>query len=154
MLCWPALVILGALSPLFVPKTYSATAFVDRGSASMEEFKQVFDEIAPKSEDVTIEPLKNVDLVMITTRDLNSQQALDKANSVAAKIVEKLEKKPSQFSRRVVPAPRVLPPARPIVWANILVSAVLGLFPAVIGLILFLLGRRPHRELTPAAQIA
>jgi hypothetical protein len=157
ILCWPALIILGALSPLLVPKTYSASSFVDRGSASAEDFKEAFEQVASKTQDVTMQFLENSDLVAITARDLKSQSAVDKANSITAKLVEKLEKlekQPSQFPRVKIPAGDVLPPARPVVWLNILVGAVAGLFPAVLGLILFLLGRRPHRALTPMAQIA
>jgi hypothetical protein len=159
MLCWPALVILGALSPLFVPKTYTASSFVDRENASIEEFKQAFDEVAPKDQDVTMEPVKNTDLVAITARDLKSQAALDKANSVSSQVVEKLEKlekKPSQFPRVrvVIPESSPLPPARAVVWLNILVGAVVGLFPAIIGLVLFILGRDPRRPVAPAVQVA
>lgn len=154
MLCWPALVILGALSPLFVPKTYSATSFIDRGNASMEEFKKAFERVVPKTPDVTMEPVANTDLVAITARDLKSQAAVDRANSVASNLVEKLEKKPSQFPRVAVPESSALPPARAVVWVNILVGAVVGLFPAVIGFILFLLGRRPDRAPRLAAQPA
>jgi len=126
----------------------------------MEEFNQAVDQVAPKGQGVTIEPVENTDLVQITARDLKSQSAIDKANSVTAKLVEKLEKmekpekQPSQMPKVKISTGEALPPARPVVWLNILVGTVLGLFPAVIGLILFILGGRSHRAVTPATQTA
>ncbi len=123
----------------------------------MEEFKQAFEQVAPKSQDVTLEPVENTDLVQISARDLKSQSAVDKANTVTAKVVEKLEKlkkTPSQFPRVKVASAEASPPPRPVTWLNILVGAVLGLFPAVIGLILFILGRHPERAVAPAPQVA
>jgi hypothetical protein len=154
MLCWPALVVWSPVAAYFTPQWYYATSMVDRGSASVDEFNQAFERVAPKSGDTTMQPVRNTDLVAVTVRDHTSQLAVDRANSVAAQVVANLRTTPSTFPRVNISAAEATPPPHPIVWVGILVGAVIGLFPAVVGLAFFLIGRRSARAATPATQLA
>lgn len=142
LLVMPLLVAWFGLHAYLAPEWYVSTVMIERGSATFEDVNKAFQEIAPKNPDVTLQNIENTDLVEIRARDLKAQPATDKANAVAAALEQKLPDPGSQFPRiRIGPEPATQPIRFPVL-PNILFGAALGLIPAILGLILLILGNR------------
>ena len=143
MLCWPTLVIWEGFQAYLAPRWYYSTAIIERRSATLEEMNKAFQEVAPDSPEGTFKTAENTDTaVTIGVRDLKAQPASDKANSIAAAIVAKLQKRGPEPPSIVFPAHPELHPTTFPIGPNLLFGAVIGLIPALGGLILILLGRR------------
>lgn len=155
ILIWPALIAWFGFHALFAPKWYYASAVIERNDASIDDMNRAFAQISPKPSYIEFTPVDNTDLFMVNARDRDAQAVTDKINAVANAIINELRGHTPRPPALVSPAE---PPTRPTTFPlipNLLVGTVLGLFPAIAGVILILVSnRRNVLPVRPAAEPA
>ena len=152
ILVWPALIAWFGLHSVFAPKWYYASAFIERNDASIDDVNRAFAEVTPKSAHMELTRVDNTDLSMISARDRDAQALADKLNAVANAIVDKLrDRTPRAPSLTAAAEPPTRPGATFPLIPNLLAGIVLGLFPAVAGIILILVSAARNVSPTPPA---
>jgi hypothetical protein len=142
LLCLPLFVVAAGVLSYTMPKFYFSDAFIEVGETPIQDLNATFDRVAPKSSDVRLEKVQNTDLVVVHVRDSDAQRAADRANAIASALQDGLQKQVTGMPRIKMPAEPGTIAMRPRVLLNMLVGGVLGLFAALVGLILIVLGAR------------
>ncbi len=138
VLCLPVLMAAGGLWSYFTPRWYFSSVIVEPGALDFRELKHALPSIAPSSPDVSLEQVRNTDLVQIGVRSLDPQAAADQANSIAAELAQR-DSKLRILQRAEPPASSV----RPNILANAALGGAVAFFPAMVGLILMVPRRLP-----------
>ena len=138
--CLPLFVIAAGILSALAPKSYFSTALIEPSGANFEEVNKAFQEVVQPSAEVRLEEVRNTDLVAIHVRAATAQQAADKANMIASALQQKLQVEGPQPLKILSPAEPASISATPSVLGNMVLADILGLLPAIVGLILVILG--------------
>ena len=140
LLCLPLFVIAAGVWSYTMPKFYFSDAFVEVDDTPIQDLNTAFHQVAPESSDVRLEKVQNTDLVVVHVRDSDAQKAADRANAIASGLQERLQKQVAQMPQIAMRAEPGTIAMRPRVLLNMLVGGVLGLFAALAGIIVIILG--------------